>query len=75
MQRFRVQLDLVNATVAAPAKQAGFFEDPQMFGNGGQRHPMGASQLGDALISAGEMGEDAAAGRIGQGSEGPVEVV
>ncbi len=36
---------------------------------------MGPGEAGHGLIAAGEMGEDAAAGGIGQSGEGAIEIV
>jgi len=36
---------------------------------------MRTREMGDAMITAREMGEDPPAGRVGQGGEGPVQVL
>ena len=72
-ERLGVQLHFVHASVAPPPQQSGFLQNAQMFRNRWQRHRVRPRQMRHALIATGEMGEDAAAGRIGQSRERPVE--
>src|SRR5438445_9487365 len=69
---FCFQIQLVDATVAPASKEPGLLENAQMFGNRRERHRVGSSEIGDAAVPSGEVSEDAPAGRVGQGGEGPV---
>ena len=65
----------MDSPVTATAKQSGFFKNPQMFLDRGERHGVRAGQLCHPLFASGEMGQDAAPGRIGQGGKSAVQAL
>ena len=46
-----------------------------MFRDRWERHRVGSREIGDAPVPAGELSENAPPGRVGQGGEGPVQVL
>lgn len=65
----------MHAAVLMTDDQARAFEDPQVLGDRGQRHPVGRGQFGDGGFACGEPGQNAAAGGVGQGRECGVQMV
>ena len=51
----------MDAPVLAPDDQAGAFQNPQVLGHRGQRHPIRRGQFADGGLAFGEPGQDAAA--------------
>jgi hypothetical protein len=72
-ERLRVQFHFMDAAIAPPPEQPGFLQNAQMFRDRGKRHGVRAGEMGDAMIAAGEMGQDPAAGGIGQGCKRSVQ--
>jgi hypothetical protein len=67
------ETEAVDAAVDFAAKQAGGFEDAQVFGDGRERHAERFGEFGDFSFAEGETGEDGAAGGVGESAEGVVE--
>jgi hypothetical protein len=73
LHRLRFQFQLMNAPIAASPDQSRFFEHTQVFRDGGQRHRMRPRQIGNAPVTARQMRQDPAAGRVRQGGERAVQ--
>ena len=56
-----------------PANQAGGFEDPKVFRNGGKGHGKGLRQRGDRGFASCEPGKDGPASGVGQGAKSGIE--
>jgi len=65
---------MVHTAVDFADKKAGGFENTQMFRDRRQRHGKGRGQSLDGGFTPGEARQDGAAGGVGEGAEGGVEL-
>jgi hypothetical protein len=69
LERLRIQLHFVDASVTPTAQESRFLENAEMFRNGRERHVVAARKMGHAFIALAEMEKNAATGGIGKGGE------
>jgi len=72
-KRRRLQPAAADAPDFAGFDQAGADQHTQVLGDRRQRHRVRLGERGHGLLAAGQLGEDGAAGRVGQRREGAVE--
>src|SRR5688572_28335639 len=75
LQRARVEPTGPPLRRPAAADQAGAFEDPQMFGDRLEADRERLGQLVDRRLSAGELGQDRAARRVGERGQRGAELI
>jgi hypothetical protein len=63
----------VGAADDATADELGALEDADVLGGGGEGHFEGRGELAEILLVVGELAEDGATGRVGEGVEDAVE--
>ena len=73
LERLRLKMHLVHATIPVTSQQSGLFQHPKMLGDCGQGHRVRFSQPGDAAIAGSKIGQDPAPGRISQRGEGAIK--
>ena len=59
--------------IAAAGDEAGAFEDPEVFGDGGKRHLEGLGEFGDFCFTLRQASEDGAPSGVGESAKGGVK--
>lgn len=75
LQRFRGQAAAARAPGFLLRNQAGLFEHADVFHYRRQGHAVWLGQLGNGGLAKQEGSQNGAAGRVGQGAEGAIELV
>jgi hypothetical protein len=69
----RGEAETMDTAIDFAMKETGGFEDTEMFGDGGKRHPKGSGEFGDLGFAKSETSEDGTTRGIGEGAEGGIQ--